>query len=268
MKLIDEGSTVPFIARYRKEATGGLDDTQLRTLAERLIYLRELDSRRAAILDSIRSQGKLTDALEAQIGAIADQGRTRRPLSALQAEAPHQGGDRARARPRAARRRDPRRSHSCTRRARGGLCHRRNRRREGRARRRARHRRRDDFRQRRPARPPARLHARQGGAARQTRRGPAGGGRQILRLFRSQRTLGRCAEPSRAGHAARPQRRRADARSRSRRRRSRADEAGRADDRRGLSGRRHAARRSLVEGRRALDLAGKAVDFAVARSDG
>jgi uncharacterized protein len=67
IQLIDEGSTVPFIARYRKEATGGLDDTQLRTLAERLVYLRELESRRAAILESIRGQGKLTDALEAQI---------------------------------------------------------------------------------------------------------------------------------------------------------------------------------------------------------
>src|ERR1700759_2739210 len=65
--LLDEGSTVPFIARYRKEATGGLDDGQLRTLAERLVHLRELESRRAAILESIRGQGKLTEALEAQI---------------------------------------------------------------------------------------------------------------------------------------------------------------------------------------------------------
>ncbi len=65
--LIDAGSTVPFIARYRKEATGGLDDTQLRQLSERLVYLRELDERRAAILDSIRSQGKLSDELEQQI---------------------------------------------------------------------------------------------------------------------------------------------------------------------------------------------------------
>ena len=71
--LIDEGSTVPFIARYRKEATGGLDDTQLRNLAERLIYLRELESRREAILESIRSQGKLTDPLAAQIGHAATQ---------------------------------------------------------------------------------------------------------------------------------------------------------------------------------------------------
>ena len=61
--LLDGGSTVPFIARYRKEATGTLDDTQLRTLEERLRYLRELDDRRKAILDSIESQGKLDDAL-------------------------------------------------------------------------------------------------------------------------------------------------------------------------------------------------------------
>ncbi|MBB5786915.1 uncharacterized protein HD601_001490 [Jiangella mangrovi] len=65
--LLDEGSTVPFIARYRKERTGGLDDTQLRTLEERLRYLRELEERRAAVLESIREQGKLDDALEAQI---------------------------------------------------------------------------------------------------------------------------------------------------------------------------------------------------------
>ncbi|WP_020561824.1 Tex family protein [Methylosarcina fibrata] len=62
--LLDEGATVPFIARYRKEVTGGLDDTQLRTLAERLSYLRELDDRRGTILDSIRSQDKLTPELE------------------------------------------------------------------------------------------------------------------------------------------------------------------------------------------------------------
>ena len=67
IKLLDEGSTVPFIARYRKEVTGGLDDTQLRLLAERLVYVRELDARRATILESIRSQGKLTDELETRI---------------------------------------------------------------------------------------------------------------------------------------------------------------------------------------------------------
>ncbi len=63
-RLLDEGATVPFIARYRKEATGGLDDTQLRTLEERLTYLRELETRRGVVLDSIREQGKLTPALE------------------------------------------------------------------------------------------------------------------------------------------------------------------------------------------------------------
>ena len=63
VKLLDEGSTVPFIARYRKEATGGLDDTQLRTLEERLGYLRELEERRAAIVASIVEQGKMTPEL-------------------------------------------------------------------------------------------------------------------------------------------------------------------------------------------------------------
>ncbi|MFN8063429.1 MAG: Tex family protein [Vicinamibacterales bacterium] len=65
--LLDDKATVPFIARYRKEATGGLDDTQLRTLEERLTYLRELEDRRAAILKSIEEQGKLTPELTAQI---------------------------------------------------------------------------------------------------------------------------------------------------------------------------------------------------------
>ncbi|PWC39231.1 Tex family protein [Azospirillum sp. TSO35-2] len=65
--MLDEGSTVPFIARYRKEATGGLDDTQLRTLEERLGYLRELEDRRATILSTIQEQGKLTPELERQI---------------------------------------------------------------------------------------------------------------------------------------------------------------------------------------------------------
>ncbi|OIJ93077.1 Tex family protein [Streptomyces monashensis] len=67
VELLDGGSTVPFIARYRKEATEMLDDAQLRTLEERLRYLRELEERRAAILESVREQGKLTDELEARI---------------------------------------------------------------------------------------------------------------------------------------------------------------------------------------------------------
>ncbi len=73
--LLDEGSTVPFVARYRKEATGGLDDAQLRTLEERLRYLRELEERRAAVLDSIRTQGKLDDELEARIWAAESKAR-------------------------------------------------------------------------------------------------------------------------------------------------------------------------------------------------
>jgi protein Tex len=67
VSLLDAGSTVPFIARYRKEATGGLDDVQLRVLEQRLVYLRELDERRAAILKSIGEQGKLTPQLQANI---------------------------------------------------------------------------------------------------------------------------------------------------------------------------------------------------------
>ncbi|WP_434743556.1 Tex family protein [Micromonospora sp. SH-82] len=75
VELLDGGSTVPFIARYRKEATGLLDDAQLRTLEERLRYLRELDERRAAVLESIRGQGKLDEALEAQILAADSKSR-------------------------------------------------------------------------------------------------------------------------------------------------------------------------------------------------
>jgi uncharacterized protein len=73
--LLDEGSTVPFIARYRKEVTGMLDDTQLRTLEERLRYLRELEERRQTVLESIESQGKLDDALKAQILAADTKSR-------------------------------------------------------------------------------------------------------------------------------------------------------------------------------------------------
>jgi uncharacterized protein len=67
--LLEEGATVPFIARYRKEATGGLDDTQLRTLVERLDYLRELEDRRGAVLKSVQEQGKLTPELKAALMA-------------------------------------------------------------------------------------------------------------------------------------------------------------------------------------------------------
>lgn len=67
--LLDGGATVPFVARYRKEATGGLDDTQLRLLSDRLSYLREMDVRRKTVLAAIREQGRLTDALERAIAA-------------------------------------------------------------------------------------------------------------------------------------------------------------------------------------------------------
>ena len=77
--LLDEGATVPFISRYRKEATGGLDDTQLRNLQERLIYLRELEERRTAILASIEEQGKLTPSLHTSI----DQAQTKQRLEDL-----------------------------------------------------------------------------------------------------------------------------------------------------------------------------------------
>ncbi|MGL5773912.1 MAG: Tex-like N-terminal domain-containing protein, partial [Aeromonas veronii] len=67
VRLLDEGSTVPFIARYRKEVTGGLDDSQLRTLESRLGYLRELEDRRQVIIRSIEEQGKLTPELAREL---------------------------------------------------------------------------------------------------------------------------------------------------------------------------------------------------------
>ena len=67
VRLLDEGASVPFIARYRKEVTQGLDDTQLRQLEERLRYMRELDERRDAILKTIDEQGKLSDSLKKEI---------------------------------------------------------------------------------------------------------------------------------------------------------------------------------------------------------
>ncbi|MFD7876637.1 Tex family protein, partial [Streptomyces sp. NPDC059766] len=75
VELLDGGATVPFVARYRKEATEMLDDAQLRTIEERLRYLRELEERRTAILESVREQGKLTDELQAQILAAETKAR-------------------------------------------------------------------------------------------------------------------------------------------------------------------------------------------------
>lgn len=73
--LLDAGSTVPFIARYRKEATGTLDDTQLRELEERLRYLRELEDRRRTVLEAIAAQGALTPELQAAIVAADTKSR-------------------------------------------------------------------------------------------------------------------------------------------------------------------------------------------------
>lgn len=75
VELLDEGATVPFISRYRKEVTGGLDDSQMRTLEDRLRYLRELEDRRGAILKSIAEQDKLTPELSAEINAADTKNR-------------------------------------------------------------------------------------------------------------------------------------------------------------------------------------------------
>ncbi len=75
VEMLDGGATVPFIARYRKEVTGSLDDSQLRNLEDRLRYLRELEDRRSTILNSIEEQGKLTDELRASIDAADTKNR-------------------------------------------------------------------------------------------------------------------------------------------------------------------------------------------------
>ena len=93
--LLDDGATVPFIARYRKEATGGLDDTVLRELEVRLAYLRELESRRLAILESIEQQGKLTPELKQEIAAAGFeqlQRRRNRRVGVRDLAAPDQPG--------------------------------------------------------------------------------------------------------------------------------------------------------------------------------
>src|ERR1700692_3877595 len=72
IELLDDGGTVPFIARYRKEATGNLDEVQIRAIEEKLAYFRELADRRETILASIAEQGKLTDELKASIEATLD----------------------------------------------------------------------------------------------------------------------------------------------------------------------------------------------------
>jgi len=93
--LIDEGATIPFIARYRKEVTGGLDDTQLRILSERLVYLRELAARRTSVIESITSQGKMTEELAARLAKAA----TKAELEDLYLPYKPKRRDRRRARP-------------------------------------------------------------------------------------------------------------------------------------------------------------------------
>ena len=102
IELLDEGATVPFIARYRKEVTGNLDEVQIRDIQEKLEYFRELEERRETVLATIQEQGKLTPELKAQDRGRARKDRARRSVPAVQAEAPHQGLDRAREGPGAA----------------------------------------------------------------------------------------------------------------------------------------------------------------------
>ena len=89
--LLDEGNTVPFIARYRKELHGGMDDQLIRQLAERLQYLRNLQQRRDEVRQSIENQGKLTDELSAAIDAAATLAEVEDLYPSLQTEAAHPG---------------------------------------------------------------------------------------------------------------------------------------------------------------------------------
>ena len=267
--LLDEGATVPFIARYRKEVTGGLDDTQLRQLEERLTYLRDLEARRDTDprIDPLAGQADRGARGEDRRGY--DQGRARGPLPALQAEAPHPAeiarerglgpladailADRAAVPLELAAR----------------LHHRRRAGRQGGARRRARHPGRDLRGERRPGRPPAHLsckerailHAKvvdgkQEAGAKfsdyfdHTERWATMPGHRALAMLRGRNedVLTLDIEIDADEH--------------------RAGEAGRADDCRRLRdppGRR--ARRPVAAGRRALDLAGEALAHAVARPD-
>ena len=102
VELLDGGATVPFIARYRKEATDGLDDIQLRELEARLAYLRELEERRAAVLKSIDEQGKLTPELRAAIGAAPTKQELEDLYLPFKLKRRTKAHDRPRGRPRAA----------------------------------------------------------------------------------------------------------------------------------------------------------------------
>ena len=102
IELLDDGGTVPFIARYRKEATGNLDEVQIRDIEEKLAYFRDLTERRATILASIAEQGKLTDELKSRIEATLDKSELEDLYLPYKPQAPYQGNHCARKRPGAA----------------------------------------------------------------------------------------------------------------------------------------------------------------------
>ena len=187
--LLDGGATVPFIARYRKEATGTLDDAQLRTLDERLRYLRELEERRAAILASDRRAGQAHRRAARPDRRGRHQGAAGGPVPAVQAEAADQGADRPRERPRAAGRPAARRPGDRPARGRGGLPERERRRRRRRARRRPRHPRRALRRGRRPDRAAPRADVVPGQPGRQGPRGQGRGRQEVQRLLRLRRAV-------------------------------------------------------------------------------
>ena len=185
--LLDGGSTVPFIARYRKEATGALDDTQLRTLEERLSYLRELEERRKAILESIEGQGKLTDALAPRIIEADNKARLEdiylpyKPKRRTKAQIAMEAGLAPLAETLLGRspEKDPKTAGRSLRR-----CRKRISRRRGGARRRARHPGRALRRRRRSASARCARLLVAGRAEIQGARGQGNGGREIFRLFR------------------------------------------------------------------------------------
>ena len=264
VRLLDEGATVPFVARYRKEATGGLDDTQLRTLEKRLASLRDLEQRRATILKSLAEQGVLTPALEAAVAAadtatrLEDLYRPFRPKRRTKAQVAREAG----LAPLAARLlANPDLSPEQAAAAFVDAAARRARRRE-RPRRRAADPDRGLRRRRRAGRPPARasVGARRPRLARRARQGA--GGREILRLLRRQRSAAPGAVASRPRDVPRPRRvdpaPGAGAEGGRRSRGGRADRL-RADDRRPLQDpRARSRRRRLAGGYRARRVAQQA----------
>ncbi len=205
VELLDGGATVPFIARYRKEVTGALDDAQLRTLEERLRYLRELEERRAAILESVRAQGKLDDELAARIMAADSKARLEdiylpyKPKRRTKAQIAREAGleplaDQLLAHPQTV----PEQAAADVR-GRGARRARRGRR----AGRRPGHPGRAVRRGRRPDRRATRADVVARPAGLPGPRGPGGGGRQVRRLLRVRRAVHRAALAPDPGHDAR-----------------------------------------------------------------